>query len=68
MDGCKELLGIWISENEGAKFWLGVCNELQSRGLNDIFVACIDGLSGFPDAIESVYPKTEIQLCIVHMI
>ena len=66
MDGCKELLGIWISENEGAKFWLGVCNELQSRGLNDIFVACIDGLSGFPDAIESVYPKTEIQLCIVH--
>ena len=68
MDGCKELLGIWISENEGAKFWLGVCNELQSRGLNDIFVARIDGLSGFPDAIESVYPKTEIQLCIVHMI
>ena len=68
MDGCKELLGIWISENEGAKFWLGVCNELKSRGLNDIFVACIDGLSGFPDAIESVYPKTEIQLCIVHMI
>ena len=68
MDGCKELLGIWISENEGAKFWLEVCNELKSRGLNDIFVACIDGLSGFPDAIESVYPKTEIQLCIVHMI
>lgn len=68
MEGNKELLGIWISQNEGAKFWLEVCNELSNRGLNDIFVACIDGLNGFPEAIESVFPKTEIQLCIVHMI
>jgi putative transposase len=67
-DGHKELLGIWISKNEGAKFWLGVLTELKNRGLEDIFIACVDGLTGFPDAIEAVYPKTKVQLCIVHMV
>jgi putative transposase len=66
-DGQKELLGIWISENEGAKFWLNVLTELQNRGVDDILIACIDGLTGFPDAIEAVFPRTQIQLCIVHM-
>jgi len=68
MDGHKELLGMWMSENEGSKFWLGVLTELQSRGLKDILIACVDGLKGFPDAISAVYPKTQIQLCIVHMV
>ena len=65
--GEKELLGLWIAENEGAKFWLAVLTELKNRGLQDILVACIDGLSGFPDAIATMYPKAKIQLCIVHM-
>lgn len=68
LEGNKELLGLWIGESEGAKFWLGILNELQSRGVQDILIAAVDGLKGFPDAIESVFPKTEIQLCIVHMI
>lgn len=68
MDGEKELLGIWISQNEGAKFWLNVLTELKNRGLEDIIIACVDGLTGFPDAIRTVYPKTQVQLCIVHMI
>ena len=68
MDGHKELLGIWLSENEGAKFWLGVLTELQNRGVKDILIACVDGLKGFPEAIETVYPDTQIQLCIVHMV
>jgi len=68
LDGEKELLGIWISENEGAKFWLSVLTDLKNRGVEDILIACIDGLAGFPEAIEAVYPKTQIQLCIVHMI
>lgn len=68
MDGHKELLGMWISENEGAKFWLSVLTELQNRGLKDILIACVDGLKGFPDAINTVYPQTQIQLCIVHMV
>ena len=66
--GHKELLGLWISENEGAKFWLSVLTELHNRGLKDILIACVDGLSGFPDAIQTVYPQTKIQLCIVHMV
>src|SRR5690606_1218684 len=66
-DGHKQLLGLWIAENEGAKFWLNVLTELQNRGLKDILIACFDGLKGFPDAIEAVYPKARIQLCIVHM-
>ena len=67
-EGQKELLGMWISENEGAKFWLSVLTELKNRGLEDILIACVDGLSGFPEAIEAVYPKTQVQLCIVHMV
>jgi len=67
-DGRKDLIGIYLSENEGAKFWLSVLTDLKQRGVEDILVACVDGLKGFPDAIESVYPKTQVQLCIVHQI
>lgn len=66
LEGQKELLGMWISQNEGAKLWLSVLTELKNRGLQDIFIACVDGLTGFPEAIETVYPKTRVQLCIVH--
>lgn len=68
LDGNKELLGMWISQAEGAKFWLGILTELKNRGLQDIFIACVDGLTGFPDAIEAVYPQTQVQLCIVHLV
>lgn len=68
MEGKKELLGLWISQNEGAKFWLSVLTELKNRGVEDILIACVDGLKGFPDAIAAVYPPTKIQLCIVHMV
>lgn len=68
MDGHKELLGMWLSENEGAKFWLGVLTELTNRGVKDILIACVDGLKGFPDAINAAFPDTHIQLCIVHMV
>ena len=68
MEGEKELLGMWIAKNEGAKFWLSVITELKNRGVNDIFIACVDGLKGFPEAINSVYPEAQVQLCIVHMI
>lgn len=68
MEGQKELLGIWIAQSEGAKFWLGVITELKNRGVKDMFIACVDGLKGFPEAIESVFPDTQVQLCIVHMI
>ena len=68
LNGQKEVLGLWTSANEGAKFWLQVLTELQNRGLKDIFIACVDGLKGFPQAIETVYPKTTVQLCIVHMV
>lgn len=68
LDGAKEVLGMWVSENEGAKFWLQVVTELKNRGLQDIFIACVDGLKGFPEAIEAVYPQTQVQLCIVHMV
>jgi putative transposase len=67
-DGQKDLLGIWISENEGAKFWLGVFTELKNRGVQDILVACVDGLTGMSDAIQSAFPKTWTQRCIVHMV
>ena len=67
-EGQKELLGIWISENEGAKFWLNVLTEIKNRGVSDIFITCVDGLTGFPEAIETVFPKTKVQLCIVHMV
>jgi len=68
MEGHKELLGLWLAENEGAKFWLSVLTELQNRGVRDILIACVDGLKGFPDAINTTYPQTRIQLCIVHMV
>jgi putative transposase len=68
MDGHKEVLGLWIAQTEGAKFWLQVVTELKNRGVQDIFIACVDGLKGFPDAIEAVYPKAAVQLCIVHMV
>jgi len=68
MDGHKELLGLWISQNEGAKFWLSVMTELKNRGVEDILIAAVDGLVGFPDAIAAVFPKTEVQLCMVHMV
>ena len=68
LEGQKEVLGLWTSANEGAKFWLQVLTELNDRGLKDIFIACVDGLKGFPQAVEAVYPKTTVQLCIVHMV
>jgi putative transposase len=68
LDGKRDILGIWIGEHEGARFWLSVFTELKQRGINDIFITCIDGLKGVPDAIRSLFPKTEVQLCIVHMI
>ena len=68
LDGRKDVLGLWTSGNEGAKFWLGVLTELRNRGVKDVLIACIDGLKGFPQAIESVFPETRIQLCIVHLV
>ena len=68
VEGGKEVLGMWVSENEGAKFWLQVVTELKNRGVQDIFIACVDGLKGFPAAIEAVFPKTQVQICIVHMV
>lgn len=68
LEGHKALPGLWLSENEGAKFWLSVLTELQTRGVKDILIACVDGLKGFPEAIEAVYPDTRIQLCIVHQV
>ena len=68
IEGHKELLGMWISENEGAKFWLSVLTDLQNRGLQHLLIACVDGLKGFPDAINSTFPDAKIQLCIVHMV
>lgn len=68
LEGEKELLGMWVGEAEGAKFWVSVLTELKNRGLRDMLIASVDGLSGFPDAIEAVYPKTQVQLCIVHMV
>lgn len=66
--GVKEVLGMWTAETEGAKFWLQVVTELKNRGVKDIFIACVDGLKGFPEAIEAVFPKAQVQLCIVHMV
>lgn len=68
LQGHKELLGMWMADTEGAKFWLSVLTELQNRGLKDIFIAAVDGLTGFPEAINTVYPDTKIQLCIVHLV
>ena len=68
LEGRKELLGLWLSETEGAKFWLSCLTDLKNRGLSDIFVACIDGLSGFAEAIRTAYPDTSVQLCVVHLV
>jgi len=68
LEGFKEVLGLWIAQTEGAKFWLQVVTELKNRGVQDIFIACVDGLKGFPEAIETVFPQTTVQLCIVHLV
>lgn len=68
LDGLKEVLGMWTAETEGAKFWLQLVTELKNRGVKDIFITCVDGLKGFPEAIETVFPDTQVQLCIVHMV
>lgn len=68
LNGDKELLGLWVAQTEGAKFWLQVVTELKNRGVQDIFIACVDGLKRFPEAIEAVFPKSAVQLCIVHMV
>jgi len=68
LEGIKDVLGIWLEQTEGAKFWMKIMTELKNRGVQDIYIACVDGLKGFPDAIETLFPKTEVQLCIVHMV
>jgi putative transposase len=68
LEGQKELLGMWIAQTEGAKFWLSVLTELQNRGVKDLFIACVDGLTGLPEAIETVYPQARVQLCMVHLV
>ncbi len=68
LEGNKELLGLWVGEAEGAKFWLSVLTELKNRGVEDILIAAVDGLKGFPEAIESMFRKTQVQLCIVHLV
>jgi transposase-like protein len=67
-EGKKEVLGLWIAEHEGAKFWASVLNEIRNRGTEDILIACMDGLSGFPEAVRAVFPETHVQKCIVHMV
>ena len=68
LEGRKDVLGLWTSAAEGAKFWLNVLTELRNRGVRDVYLMCVDGLKGFPQAIESIYPKAQVQLCIVHMV
>lgn len=68
MDGIRDVLGMWVGENESAKFWLGILNGLKNRGVEDILITCVDGLTGFPTAINAVFPKTEIQQCVIHQI
>lgn len=68
MNGKKDVLGMYVGENESAKFWLSIMNGLRNRGVKDILIACVDGLTGFPQAIEAVYPQTELQQCIIHQI
>jgi len=68
LDGCKEVLGLWVAQSEGAKFWLQVVTELKNRGVEQLWIACVDGLKGFPEAIEAVFPKAQVQLCIVHLV
>jgi putative transposase len=68
LHGLKEVLGMWASEAEGAKFWMQIVTELKNRGITDIFIACVDGLKGFPEAIEAIFPTTQVQLCMVHLV
>ena len=68
LEGVKEVLGLWMAQTEGAKFWLQVVTELKNRGVADVFIACVDSLKGFPEAIETVFPKAAMQLCIVHTV
>jgi len=68
MTGQKEVLGMWAAHSEGAKFWLNVLTELKNRGVKDIFIGCVDGIKGFPEAMETVFPATQVQLCLVHMV
>src|SRR2546428_11630733 len=68
LNGQKDLLGMWIAQTEGAKFWLSVLTELQNRGVKDLFIACVDGLNGLPEAIEAVYPQTRVPMCIGHLV
>ena len=68
IEGKKELLGLYLSDSEGAHYWLSVLTDLQNRGVKDILIACVDGLKGFPEAIQTIYPDTEVQLCIIHQI
>src|ERR1019366_237133 len=68
LDGDRDVLGMWFQEAEGAKFWMQVLTDLKQRGVQDILIACVDGLTGFPDAIEAIFPKTTVQTCIVHLI
>jgi putative transposase len=68
MQGNKEVLGLWVGQAEGAKFWLQVITELKNRGVSDIFIVCVDGLKGFPEAIETVFPQAQVQLCLVHQV
>ena len=68
VQGRKELLGLWLGETEGAKFWLSCLTDLKERGVEDMFIVCVDGLSGFPEAIRAAFPQTKVQLCIVHLV
>ena len=68
LSGLKEVLGMWASETEGAKFWMQIITELKNRGVQDIFIACVDGLKGFPEVIEAIFPNTQVQLCMVHLV
>lgn len=68
LEGRKEVLGLWVGESEGAHYWLGIINELKNRGVNDILIACVDGLKGFPEAITAIFSQTQVKLCIVHLI
>ena len=68
LEGHKEVLGLWTSSNEGAQFWLSVLTELRNRGVKDMLIVCVDGLKGFPQAIEAVFPQAQVQLCIVHLV
>ena len=68
LDGDRDVLGMWFQETEGAKFWMQVFTDLKTRGVRDILIACVDGLTGFPDAIEAVFPRTTVQTCLVHLI